>query len=96
MMDIYNMTPHVTGLPDNFNGLARQASPAEQTKIFAGLLDITVMNLTMSTLNAQAGVLDTLQGIGKDLQTRTDCMQTPNCRFIPGGLPGQASTSYGP
>lgn len=96
MLDAYQLTKHIPGLPDNFTEIVRGATPKQQTMVFSRLFDLTVNNLTMGVMDAQSGVLSSLQGIGKDLNTRTECIQTPNCSYVMGALPGQATMSITP
>lgn len=93
MLDAFNITSHVEGLPDSFAALARNATPREQAQIFADILDITTTRIALDGMKARAGLLQSLQGVGRDISTRTDCLQTPGCSFVPGALPGQGTTS---
>jgi hypothetical protein len=91
----FGISPHVQGLPAGFAASARDATPAEQVQIFAGILDVTVLRLATDAMAARNSLLQTLQGVGRDIDTRTDCMMTPRCEFVPGALPGQGRTSIG-
>jgi hypothetical protein len=92
-LDNFGISPHVQGLPQGFAEKARNATPAEQAQIFAGILDVAVLRLATDAMQARNSLLQTLQGVGRDIDTRTDCQMTPNCEFVPGALPGQGKTS---
>jgi hypothetical protein len=93
MLDAVGMTEHLQGLPADFADQVRDANPAEQAQIFAQLVDITTLRVFGQTLQAQQGLLQTLQGVGKDIETRSHCQSIAGCSFVPGALPGQGSYS---
>lgn len=93
MLDAVGMTEHLQRLPANFADQVRDANPAEQAQIFAQLVDITTRRVFGQMLQAQQGLLQTLQGVGKDIETRSHCQSIAGCSFVPGALPGQGSYS---
>lgn len=95
MLYAVGMTEHLEGLPANFTDQVRDANTGEQVQIFAHLIDITTMRVFGEMMQARQGLLQTLQGVGKDIETRTHCQSIEGCSFTPGALPGQGSYSLG-
>lgn len=93
MLDAFGVAEHIEGLPAGFADQVRGATPAEQAQIFAQLVDITTMRVFGQMMQAQQGLLQTLQGVGKDIETRTHCQSIEGCSFVPGAVPGQGSYS---
>lgn len=94
-LDNFGVSPYMEALPEGFAEAARTATTAEQVEIYARLVDLTVTQSVMGVINANNAALQALEGVGRDINTRTDCMMTPNCEFVPGALPGQGRTSIG-
>ncbi|MCG2842174.1 hypothetical protein L6Q21_14405 [Sandaracinobacter sp. RS1-74] len=95
MLYAVGVTEHLQGLPANFTDQVRNATPAEQALVFASLVDITTMRVFGEMVQAQNGLMQTLQGVGKDIETRTHCQGIKGCSFIPGAAPGQGRYSIG-
>ncbi|OYX63320.1 MAG: hypothetical protein B7Y88_13210 [Sphingomonadales bacterium 32-64-17] len=95
MLYAVGVTEHLEGLPANFTDQVRGATPAEQAQIFTHLVDITTMQVFGEMMQAQQGLLQTLQGVGKDIETRTHCQSIDGCSFVPGALPGQGNYTIG-
>jgi hypothetical protein len=93
MLQAAGVSEHLQGLPANFTDQVRAATAAEQAQIFAQLVDIATLRMFGQMMQAQQGLLQTLQGVGKDIETRTHCQSIPGCSFVPGALPGQGSYS---
>lgn len=96
VLDNFGLSEHVEGLPRGFHAAAARATHAEQAQIYATLIDVTVTRVLMGSMQAAQGALETLQGIGRDIDLRTSCQMAANCTYSPGGMPGSATASYGP